>query len=134
MGMGHAVYKTFDPRSKILRKIAQRLASEIGQEKRFRLLARIEEECHKEFERRGKPTVKSNVDFYSGLLYFMMGIPIDAMTAMFAISIAAGWCSHIIEEKFAEAQQKPALYRPASEYTGRYCSSDGCEYPAVADR
>jgi len=134
MGMGHAVYKTFDPRSKILRQITQRLATETGQEQRFRLLARIEEECHKEFERRGKPTVKSNVDYYSGLLDFMMGIPIDAMTAMFAISIAAGWCSHIIEEKFAEARQEPALYRPSSEYTGRYCSPDGCEYLAVAAR
>jgi citrate synthase len=53
MGMGHAVYKTYDPRSRILKGIARNLAVEAGQEDRYRLLERVEEECHKEFERRG---------------------------------------------------------------------------------
>jgi len=131
MGMGHAVYKTFDPRSKVLKQIARRLALATGQESRYRLLARIEEEAHREFERRGKPTIKSNIDFYSGFVYSTMGVPVDAMTAMFAISLAAGWCSHIIEEKYAEAQQKPALYRPEAEYIGYYCGPIGCQYEAI---
>jgi citrate synthase len=134
MGMGHAVYKTFDPRSTILRQIAQRLARETGQEKRYRLLARVEEECHKEFARRGKPMIKSNVDFYSGFLYSLLDIPVAAMTAMFAMSLAAGWCAHIIEEKFAEAQQKPVLYRPQAEYIGHYCGPIGCEYRPLEER
>jgi citrate synthase len=134
MGMGHAVYKTFDPRSKVLKQIARRLALATGQESRYRLLARIEEEAHREFERRGKPTIKSNIDFYSGFVYSTMGVPVDAMTAMFAISLAAGWCSHIIEEKYAEAQQKPALYRPEAEYIGYYCGPIGCQYEAIEER
>jgi citrate synthase len=134
MGMGHAVYKTFDPRSKILRQLTQRLAVEANQARRYRLLERIEEECHKEFERRGKPTIKSNVDFYTGLLYSIMGIPLDAMPAMFAISLVAGWCSHIIEEKFAEAQDKPVLYRPQAQYIGDYCGPIGCEYRSLNER
>lgn len=51
----------------------------------------------------------------------MMGIPLHAMTAMFAISLVAGWCAHMIEEKFAQAQEKPFLYRPKADYMGDYC-------------
>jgi len=47
------------------------------------------------------------------------------MTPLFAVSRIAGWCSHIIEEEFAEAQEKPALYRPQAEYVGHYCGSWG---------
>ena len=45
-----------------------------------------------------------------------------------------GWCGHIIEEKFAEAQEKPALYRPTAEYVGQYCGLMGCEYEALDAR
>jgi citrate synthase len=128
MGMGHAVYKTVDPRSKILKEMSQRLAGKTGHENWYRLLTRIEEESLKEFNRRGKTNIKPNVDFYSGSVYYMMGIPVDMMTPVFAISRISGWCSHIIEEKFAEAQEKPALYRPQAEYVGDYCGPIGCVY------
>jgi citrate synthase len=118
MGLGHAVYKTFDPRSEILRAAARRLAGNCGRERRFHILAAIEKVCHEEFERRGKPEIKTNVDFYSGFVYSMMGIPIDMMTAMFAFSLAAGWCAHAIEEKFAEAGGEAAVYEPSAEYVG----------------
>lgn len=134
MGMGHPVYKTYDPRSAILKEISEGLAGKTGFEPRYRLFAMVEEVCHEEFERRGKPTIKSNVDFYSGLLYSMAGIPREAMTALFAISLVVGWCSHIIEEKFAEARGKPALYRPQSEYVGDYCGPVGCEYRPIHER
>ncbi len=134
MGMGHAVYKTFDPRSKILKEMSLRLGKKSGREKWYRLLTKIEEEGLKEFERIGKTNIKSNVDFYSGSVYSMMGIPVDIMTPVFAISRIAGWCSHIIEEKFAEAQDKPALYRPKAEYVGHYCGPIGCVYEPMEAR
>lgn len=134
MGMGHAVYKTFDPRAVILKASCERVAKRTGHESRFRLLARIEEESIKEFERRGKMGIKANVDFYSGLLYSMMGIPTELMTPLFAMALACGWCAHAIEEKFAEAQEKPVLYMPRAEYVGRYCGEIGCAYQPIDRR
>jgi len=134
MGMGHAVYKTFDPRAIILKGICERLAKRTGYESRYRLLAGIEEESVKEFERRGRKGLKANVDFYSGLLYSMMGIPMEFMTPLFAMSLACGWCAHAIEEKFAEAQGKPALYRPQADYIGFYCGDIGCIYRPLEER
>ncbi|MCK8600877.1 citrate synthase [Desulfoferrobacter suflitae] len=128
MGMGHAVYKTTDPRAVILKQTSEKLGKKAGNESWFKLLTQIEALAVKEFEARGKPTIKPNVDFYSGSVYHMLNIPNDLMTPMFAIARITGWCSHIIEEKFAEAQGKPALYRPKAEYVGDYCGPVGCEY------
>ena len=58
----------------------------------------------------------------------MMNIPMGLNTPIFAISRCAGWAAHIIEEKFAEAAPKPALYRPKAAYVGKYCGPQGCEY------
>jgi citrate synthase len=134
MGMGHPVYKTMDPRSVILKEMSQRLGKKIGNENWYRWLTQIEEAGLKEFQRRGKTNIKSNVDFYSGSVYYVMGIPVDLMTPVFAISRVSGWCAHIIEEKFAEAQEKPALYRPQAEYVGDYCGPIGCEYEPISAR
>lgn len=134
MGMGHAVYKTVDPRSVILKQMSERLGRKTGHENWTTLLERIEVESLREFERRGKANIKSNVDFYSGSVYSMMGIPVDMMTPVFAISRISGWCAHIIEEKFAEAQGKPALYRPQAEYVGDYCGPIGCVYQPKDER
>ncbi len=134
MGMGHAVYKTTDPRAKILKAMSLRLGKKLGQEKWYQLSNSIEEAAVAEFERRGKVNIKPNVDFYSASVYHMMGIPNDLMTPVFAVSRAAGWCSHIIEEKFAEAQERPALYRPESEYIGNYCGLMGCIYEPIQNR
>jgi citrate synthase len=133
-GMGHAVYKTVDPRSKLLKQMARRLAEKTCREKWYDYLTRIEEDSLREFAARGKPEISTNVDFYSGVVYAMMGIPIDIMTPIFAISRISGWCAHIIEEKFAEAQDKPALYRPEAEYVGHYCGVIGCTYEPVEVR
>ena len=74
------------------------------------------------------------MDFRSASVYYLMGIPPDLMTPIFAISRIAGWSAHIIEEVFAEAQDKPALYRPKAEYVGDYCGLMGCEYKPAAER
>ena len=134
MGMGHAVYKTVDPRSIVLKEMSLRLGKKTGHENWYHLLTRIEQEGLSEFARRGKSGLKSNVDFYSGSVYAMMGIPVDIMTPVFAISRISGWCAHIIEEKFAEAQEKPALYRPQAEYVGHYCGPIGCVFEPIEKR
>jgi citrate synthase len=134
MGIGHAVYKTDDPRAKILKAMSLRLGKKLRQEKWYVISEQIEKAALAEFEKRGKTTLRPNVDFYSASVYHMLGIPNDLMTAVFAVSRIAGWCAHIIEEKFAEAQEKPALYRPASEYVGNYCGLMGCSYEAIGKR
>jgi citrate synthase len=134
MGLGHAVYKTTDPRAKFLKDIAARLAKKLGQERWPRLSSQVEKAALEEFERRGQTTIQPNVDFYSAPVYHLMGIPTDLMTPIFAMSRVAGWCAHVIEEKFAEAQEKPALYRPKAEYIGHYCGLVGCTYEPIQDR
>jgi citrate synthase len=134
MGMGHAVYKTMDPRAKYLKNMASRLGKKMGQDRWHQLSTEVERYGIEEFEKRGKANIKPNVDFYSAPVYHMMGIPLDLMTPIFAISRIAGWCAHIIEEKFAEAQEKPALYRPKAEYVGQYCGLMGCEYEPMDAR
>jgi citrate synthase len=128
MGMGHAVYKTMDPRAIILKEMAQRLAKTTGMGKLVERSMQIEKTALEEFEKRGKSQIKPNVDFYSATVYHQMGIPLDLMTPIFAISRVAGWTTHIIEEKTGEAQEKPALYRPKAEYVGTYCGLMGCTY------
>jgi 2-methylcitrate synthase len=134
MGMGHAVYKTTDPRAKFLKEMGRKLGEKLGQEQWYRLSTQIEETAVAEFKKRGKTTIKPNVDFYSAAVYHMMGIPQDLMTPVFAVSRIAGWTSHIIEEKFGDAQGKPALYRPSSDYTGNYCGKIGCTYEPMDKR
>ncbi|MGE5173191.1 MAG: citrate/2-methylcitrate synthase [Betaproteobacteria bacterium] len=134
MGMGHAVYKTLDPRARFLKEMCFRLGQKLGEPHWCRLSAQIEEAAVAEFEKRGKTTIKPNVDFYSAPVYHMMGIPHDLMTPVFAVARIAGWTAHIIEEKFGDAQEKPALYRPSSEYTGHYCGKTGCTYEPIWQR
>ncbi|MDQ5987582.1 MAG: Citrate synthase [Syntrophus sp. SKADARSKE-3] len=134
MGLGHAVYKTMDPRAKYLKDMCSRLGNKLRQEQWCSLLDEIAGTAEAEFKTRGVSTIKPNVDFYSAAVYHMLGIPLDTMTPLFAVSRIAGWTAHIIEEKFGDAQEKPALYRPTSEYTGNYCGKIGCVYEPIAQR
>ena len=134
MGMGHAVYKTMDPRARYLKDMASRLSKKFGKESWLKLSTDVEKAGLEEFAKREKTNIQPNVDFYSAPVYHLMGIPGDLMTPIFAISRVAGWCAHILEEKFAEAQEKPALYRPQAEYVGQYCGLMGCEYEPVDER
>ena len=134
MGFGHAVYKTMDPRAAYLKDMATRLGKSKGMEKWDQLSKNLESIATAEFEARGKFEIKPNVDFFSAPVYYMMGIPRDLFTPIFAMSRIAGWCSHVIEEKFAEAQDKPMLYRPQAEYVGNYCGLMGCVYEPMGAR
>ncbi|MFC1839650.1 citrate/2-methylcitrate synthase [Thermodesulfobacteriota bacterium] len=134
MGMGHAVYKTMDPRAKFLKEMGGRLGEKTGKKVWHELSMQIEKYGIEEFKKRSKDNIQPNVDFYSAPVYHIMGIPLDIMTPIFAMSRVSGWCGHIIEEKFAEAQDKPALYRPKAEYVGNYCGLTGCEYESLDER
>lgn len=134
MGMGHAVYKAYDPRALILKGMSRRLGERFGETKWYELSDQVERAALAEFEKRGKSALHTNVDFWSASVYHMLGVPADLMTGVFAVSRIAGWCAHIIEEKFADAQEKPALYRPAAEYVGNYCGKMGCVYAPVSER
>ena len=133
MGMGHAVYKTTDPRSEVLSRLSKILSRE-KKTQWFEITERVERATQQYMMKERKQAIYPNVDLYSAALYHDMGIPIDLNTPIFAISRIAGWSSHIIEEKFAEAAPKPALYRPKALYVGRYCGPMGCEYTPLADR
>ena len=127
MGMGHAVYKTYDPRAQVLKELSKKLAKKTG-EPWFDITQKVEQVTVDEMKKRKGADIYPNVDLYSASVYYMLKIPMDLNTPIFAISRVAGWAAHIIEEKFAEAAPKPALYRPKAVYVGKYCGPQGCEY------
>jgi len=133
MGMGHAVYRTTDPRAEILSRLSRAMSKETGT-KWFEITERVENFTKKYMLENKKQSIYPNVDLYSASLYYSMGIPMDLNTPIFAISRISGWCAHIIEEKFAEAAPKPALYRPKAAYVGKYCGPMGCEYTPLQKR
>ena len=133
MGMGHAVYKTFDPRAEVLRELSRRLSEKTG-EPWFKITKKIEDVTAEEMKKVKGSDIFPNVDLYSASTYHMLKIPPDLNTPIFAISRVAGWTSHIIEEKFAEAAPKPMLYRPKAVYVGKYCGPSGCEYVPLEKR
>ncbi|MDR0511142.1 MAG: citrate/2-methylcitrate synthase [Rikenellaceae bacterium] len=101
-GIGHAVYTISDPRALLLKKMARSLAREKNRESEMDFLELLEEraiECFMKFkgEQSGK-RVCANVDFYSGFVYEMIGLPEEVFTPLFAMSRIAGWCAHRIEE------------------------------------
>jgi citrate synthase len=130
MGMGHAVYKTFDPRARVLKELSKKLAEKINQPW-YDITLKVEQVTMDEMKKRKGADIYPNVDLYSASVYYMLKIPMDLNTPIFAISRVAGWAAHIIEEKFAEAAPKPALYRPKAVYVGKYCGPQGCEYKSL---
>ena len=130
MGMGHAVYKTYDPRAQVLKELSRKLAAKCG-DQWFEMTEKIETSTIKEMKSQKGKDIYPNVDLYSASIYYMLKIPVDLNTPIFAISRVAGWAAHIIEEKFAEAAPKTALYRPKAVYVGKYCGPQGCEYKTL---
>ncbi|MGI6622678.1 MAG: citrate/2-methylcitrate synthase [Clostridiaceae bacterium] len=99
-GIGHAVYTLSDPRCVLFKEQAEKLAEQVGRTDEFELHKKVEElapEVFKEIRCINKPMC-ANIDFYSGFVYDMLGIPVEMNTPIFAISRIVGWCAHIIEE------------------------------------
>ncbi len=99
-GMGHAVYTVSDPRAIVFKSFVEKLAVEKGMEEEFRLYAMIEEMAPELVlsKRPNATSVSANVDFYSGFVYDMLGIPKEIYTALFASARIVGWSAHRMEE------------------------------------
>ena len=107
MGIGHAVYKTEDPRATWLRKYSQHMAEKKADTRWFEMSQRVEKLMN---EKKG---MFPNVDFYSASTYYLMGIPLDLFTPIFAVSRISGWTGHILEQ-----YGNNKLIRPRAEYIG----------------
>ena len=111
-GIGHAVYTISDPRAILLKELARDLAKEKGREEEFGFLELLEDraiECFAQFKGT-KKRVSSNVDFYSGFVYEMIGLPQEIYTPLFAMARIVGWMAHRIEELSFEGKR---IIRPA---------------------
>lgn len=106
-GFGHRVYKTMDPRATILKEFSRELGQREKEGKWYEMSTRIQDLVVKE------KNLYPNVDFYSASLYYVMGIPIELFTPIFAVSRVVGWSAHVLEQ-FANNR----LIRPMSEYVG----------------
>lgn len=107
MGFGHRVYKTKDPRAYILEDLSRQVGERAGNTKWFEMTRIIEQTVLRE------KGLYPNVDLYSGSAYYVMGIPTDLFTPIFAVSRIAGWTAHILEQL-----SNNRIIRPRAEYTG----------------
>lgn len=117
-GMGHAIYTLSDPRAVILKEAARKLSEAKGLEEEFALYESVERISAKlltERKKLSKP-ICCNVDFYSGFVYSMLGIPMQLYTPIFAIARISGWAAHRMEELVNEGK----LIRPAYKYVGHH--------------
>jgi citrate synthase len=117
-GMGHAVYTVSDPREIILKDYAKRLSEEKGLTKEFELYDRVEK-LAAGLIMKNRNTFKpvcANVDFYSGFVYSMLGIPEELFTPLFAIARMPGWSAHRLEELINASK----IIRPAYKYVGHH--------------
>lgn len=124
-GMGHAVYSSSDPRAKILKSFVEKLSIEKGTEKEFKLYSTVERLATQVIseERRIYKGVCANVDFYSGFVYRMLGLPYELFTPIFAIARIAGWSAHRMEEIINSNKIIRPAYKAISPYID-YCDLD----------
>ncbi|WP_140719484.1 citrate synthase [Pseudomonas sp. Hp2] len=115
MGFGHRVYKNFDPRAKIIREMTHKVLGELGvNDPLLEVALKLEEAALKDdyfVQRKLYP----NVDFYSGIIYKALNIPVEMFTVMFAIARTAGWVSHWLEQ---QTDPEMKIGRPRQIYTG----------------
>lgn len=114
MGFGHRVYKNFDPRATILKEACEEVLDQLGVDDPLLDIAKNLEKIALEDEYFVKRNLYPNVDFYSGIIYRAMGIPVDMFTVLFAIGRMPGWIAHWIEMRNDEGR----IHRPRQIYTG----------------
>jgi citrate synthase len=112
MGMGHRVYKAKDPRAILMEEYLEELSRRKGDSTYLDVLKTVEKTFRARMEEKGKP-IYPNVDFFSGAVYRLLGIPSILFTPIFAVSRVAGWLAHILEQR-----KDNRLYRPKSLYSG----------------
>jgi citrate synthase len=106
-GFGHRVYRTEDPRAAHLRRMSEELGRQAGQAQWSAMQRVIEDVMRRE------KGLYCNVDFYSASMYYVMGIPLDLYTPVFAVSRVSGWCAHVLEQ-----HGDNRLIRPRADYVG----------------
>lgn len=111
-GFGHRVYKSYDPRAKHLKTLAEQLAKDTGNTDLFEKSTRIEHVMAVEKAAKG---IYPNVDFYSATTYHCIGLPLDLFTPMFVLSRIGGWAAHVLEQL-----SDNRLFRPDVDYTGQH--------------
>ncbi len=126
MGFGHRVYKNYDPRAKIIRRIAEEVFEVTGRNPLLDIALELER-IALEDEYFVKRRLYPNVDFYSGIIYQAMKFPVEMFTVLFAIPRVSGWLAQW-EEMLLDAEQKIA--RPRQMYTG----ADVRDYAPMAER
>ncbi|MEN8720713.1 MAG: citrate synthase [Oceanococcaceae bacterium] len=116
MGFGHRVYKNFDPRATIIREYCHQVLEHLGMENdpKFELALKLEQVALEDDYFKEKK-LYPNVDFYSGIIYKALGIPVSMMTPMFAIARTVGWAAHW-QEMTADPSNR--IGRPRQVYTG----------------
>ncbi len=118
-GMGHAVYSISDPRARVLKKFVKDLSVEKGMEKEYELYTLVERLAPEVIGEKRKiyKGVSANIDFYSGLIYRMLGLPSELYTPIFAIARISGWSAHRIEELINANKIIRPAYMAVSEKT-----------------
>jgi citrate synthase len=116
-GFGHAVYSISDPRAKLFRQYVEKLAVAKGEEETYDLYSRVERLAPKVIaeKRHIYKGVSTNVDFYSGLVYDMLGLPVELYTPIFAIARIVGWSAHRLEELVTMDKIIRPAYRSVAE-------------------
>jgi len=117
-GMGHAVYSISDPRANVLKKYVETLSKEKGMNKEFGLYERVERIAPEVIskERKIYKGVSANVDFYSGFVYHMLGLPLEIYTPIFAIARISGWSAHRLEELVNAGKIIRPAYKSVSKH------------------
>ena len=113
MGFGHRVYRTLDPRAKVLRGMLETMVTARGDRSTYDTLVNVHDTMIEELSKKQKDYIWPNVDFWSGSLLRLLGIDTIDFTPVFAVARVAGWTSHIIE-----MWQDNRIYRPAAKYVG----------------
>lgn len=112
MGMGHRVYRAKDPRAKVIEEYLEALSESAGDRSYYEILKTLETTFREQMEEKGKP-IYPNVDFFSGAVYRLLGIPSILFTPIFAMARASGWLAHILEQR-----KDNRLFRPKALYVG----------------
>ncbi len=112
MGFGHRVYKTYDPRAKILERLLKELMEIKGETKLYKIAKEVEKVAMEHLSSKG---IYPNVDFYSGIIYYELGIPVEFYTSIFAMARISGWLAH-----WKEYIKENKLFRPSQIYEGSH--------------
>jgi citrate synthase len=112
MGMGHREYRVVDPRSKIVKVLAEQIAADSHQKRLIATLKAVDEAFVAQTAHK-KRSLRANLEFYKGIVYLALGLPKDFFTATFATARVFGWSAHIVEQR-----QDNRIVRPAAHYVG----------------